>query len=99
MHVPLRVPQPTLFPFGHGLSYTTFSYERLKLSKSTIGQNDILQLSVDVRNTGSVAAAEVVQIYVRDLEASVHRPSLELRDFSKVHLSLHLPASPRISCP
>ena len=51
------------------------------LSSTTIGQADSVQVSLDVRNTGSIAGAEVVQLYVRDLEASVYRPSLELREF------------------
>ena len=57
------------------------------LSSTTIGQADSVQVSLDVRNTGSIAGAEVVQLYVRDLEASVYRPSLELREFAKVPLS------------
>jgi beta-glucosidase len=70
-----------LFPFGHGLSYTTFKYENLRVSGSTpIG------VSVDITNTGSRAGAEVVQLYVQDVEASVPRPLKELKGFQKVRL-------------
>jgi len=75
--------RPVLFPFGYGLSYTTFAYSSMTLSSRDLAQGDSLTLSLDVTNTGTVEGAEVVQIYVRDLEASVHRPALELRDFGK----------------
>ena len=67
-----------LFPFGHGLSYTTFDYRHLKV--------DGPRVSVDVTNTGKRAGAEIVQVYVRPLDASVPRPDRELKAFAKVHL-------------
>lgn len=75
-----------LFPFGHGLSYTTFGYSNLKVSKDRIKDTDSLTVSVDVTNTGAVAGKEVVQLYVADKESTVIRPEKELRDFAKVEL-------------
>lgn len=76
-----------LFPFGHGLSYTTFSYSDLKLYAKNITDRDSLTLSVTVRNTGHVAGREVVQLYVRDVESSVVRPVKELKGFEKIELA------------
>ncbi len=75
-----------LFPFGHGLSYTTFAYRNLALSAAEYGPGDEVQVSVDVQNTGSRAGQEVVQLYVRDLESSLARPEKELKAFAKVAL-------------
>ena len=75
-----------LFPFGHGLSYTSFTYSNLRLSKATFGSGDTLRLQVDVTNSGSRAGQAVVQVYVRDEEAKVIRPSQELKAFTKVGL-------------
>lgn len=75
-----------LFPFGFGLSYTTFSYDALRLSAQKIAPDEILQVSIDVTNTGSRAGQEVVQVYVRDLESHLHRPEKELKAFAKVQL-------------
>src|SRR5690606_8981616 len=75
-----------LFPFGHGLSYTTFEYSDLRLSKDVITDQDELRVTVKVRNTGTRAGKEVVQLYVRDVEASVPRPEKELKAFAKVSL-------------
>ncbi|MBN2201964.1 glycoside hydrolase family 3 C-terminal domain-containing protein [bacterium] len=75
-----------LFPFGHGLSYTTFEYGKLKVSPSRIGADGKVKVRVSVRNTGPVAGAEVVQVYVSDTESSVDRPKKELKAFRKVRL-------------
>ncbi len=75
-----------LFPFGFGLSYTTFSYSPLSLSAQQIGPDDTLQVSVDIINTGERAGKEVVQLYVRDEQAHLQRPEKELKAFAKVHL-------------
>ncbi|MEN8157397.1 MAG: glycoside hydrolase family 3 C-terminal domain-containing protein [Bacteroidota bacterium] len=72
-----------LFPFGYGLSYTTFELSDLKVEKSG---EDRVTVTVDVTNTGKVAGAEVVQLYVQDVEASVYRPKKELKGFEKVFL-------------
>ena len=78
--------QPVLFPFGFGLSYTSFSYTNAQVSRSEFSDVDGVAVSVDVTNTGSLAGADVVQVYVRDEEASVQRPEKELRGFQKVRL-------------
>lgn len=75
-----------LFPFGHGLSYTTFEYSDLQLSKSSITDDDTLTVSVKVKNTGQVTGKEIVQLYVKDVKATVFRPEKELKGFSKVEL-------------
>ncbi len=77
---------PVLFPFGHGLSYTTFEYGLPSLSSSNIRPDDGLTVSVEVTNTGQRAGSEVVQVYVRDCQACVRRPVKELRGFAKVRL-------------
>lgn len=75
-----------LFPFGFGLSYTTFAYRNLRLSSDTIAPDDTLTVSIDVTNTGSRAGHEVVQLYVRDVESSLVRPPKELKAFAKIDL-------------
>lgn len=78
-------PNSPLFPFGYGLSYTTFDYSNLKLNKSTIKNGkDEIKVSVNVKNTGNYDGEEVVQLYVRDLVGSVTRPVRELKGFDKV---------------
>jgi beta-glucosidase len=76
-----------LFPFGHGLSYTTFKYSNLRLSPKTITPNELLNVRMDVTNTGKVRGKEVVQLYVRDLKSLVARPEKELKAFTKVELA------------
>jgi len=80
------VPNTPLFPFGFGLSYTTFEYSEPKLSAAEIGSDDTLKVEVTVTNTGSRAGTEVVQLYIRDLVGSVTRPVKELKGFQKVEL-------------
>src|SRR5256885_10745132 len=75
-----------LFPFGFGLSYTTFDYGPLTLSTRQIGPDDTLQVSVEITNTGQRAGKEVVQLYVHDQQARLQRPEKELRAFAKVQL-------------
>lgn len=75
-----------MWAFGHGLSYTTFSLNNLRLSKQTITGNDSLTATVKVKNTGKRAGAEVVQLYVNDNASSVDRPYKELKGFQKVEL-------------
>ena len=74
------------FPFGHGLSYTTFSYSNLATDKTEISGSDTLTVSVDVTNTGHIAGKETVQLYVRDLTGSCRRPDKELKGFEKITL-------------
>jgi len=76
-----------LFPFGYGLSYTTFDYTNLKLSPAQIRPQDQTKVSVTVSNTGKRAGDEVVQLYIRDLVSSVTRPVMELKDFKRISLA------------
>ncbi len=85
--------QPVQFPFGHGLSYTTFEYGTVALSARRVREDAGVTVSVALTNTGSRAGSEVAQFYVRDVEASVSRPEKELKGFAKVHLA---PAETRI---
>ncbi len=75
-----------LFPFGHGLSYTTFEYSDIKLSSEKISQNDTLEISLTVTNTGKVDGDEVVQLYISDTKASVEREVKSLKGFARVSL-------------
>lgn len=75
-----------LFWFGHGLSYTTFALSNLTAPKTGTAANPRIEFSVDVKNTGTMAGAEVVQVYVEDVEASVPRPKKELKAFRKIFL-------------
>ena len=82
----LDVSNDPLYPFGYGLSYTTFSYSDVKLSSPTINANQTLTASVTVTNTGNVTGKEVVQLYIRDLIGSITHPVKELKGFQKVEL-------------
>jgi beta-glucosidase len=98
--IPVRAPQTSLgntsyhldagfmplFPFGFGLSYTEFSYSNLELESSELPIGNAMTVSVDVTNSGDVAAAEVAQLYVRDLVGTVTRPVRELKGFKRVHV-------------
>lgn len=75
-----------LFPFGYGLSYTTFEYSGIKLSAKEINDTDTLKVSFTIKNTGNVDGAEIAQVYVADKESTIFRPKKELRAFTKVFL-------------
>jgi beta-glucosidase len=75
-----------LFPFGYGLSYTTFNYDNLSLDKAAIKIGDTLKISVELQNTGNYSGTEVVQLYIRDLAGSIARPVKELKGFKRVFL-------------
>ena len=75
-----------LFPFGYGLSYTTFRYDGIELSKADIGENDEAEVTVTLTNTGAVDGKEIVELYVRENEPVVSRPEKELRAFKKVFI-------------
>lgn len=76
-----------LFSFGHGLSYTTFEYTGITVDKREIRDTETVRVGVRVRNTGELPGKEVIQLYVRDVEASVIRPEKELKGFEKVELA------------
>ena len=76
-----------LFSFGYGLSYTTFKYDNLKVSKPVFGKNEKVNISVEVKNTGSVAGKEVVQLYLGNKVNSVSTPEMSLRRFDKITLN------------
>lgn len=77
----------TLFPFGYGMSYTTFSYSKPAISSKTMTAEDSIQVSVMVKNTGKVAGKEIVQLYIGDDKCSVLRPVKELKGFRKIELA------------
>lgn len=74
------------FPFGHGLSYTTFAYSDAKADKVEMTADQTINVSVNVTNTGSVDGAEVVQLYINDVKSTIDRPVKELKNFEKVYL-------------
>ncbi|WP_374506873.1 glycoside hydrolase family 3 N-terminal domain-containing protein [Flavobacterium sp.] len=75
------------YPFGYGLSYTTFQYSDLKVTKNKITDSEKVEISFNLTNTGKYAGDEVVQLYLRDRVGSVVRPIIELKDFKKIHLN------------
>ncbi len=75
-----------LFPFGYGLSYTTFEYADLTVNRTELTDQDEVQVSVRVTNTGDRAGKEIIQLYIRDVESTVIRPAKELKAFAKIQL-------------
>ena len=88
-----------LYPFGYGLSYTSFDYRNLTISPQTAGPNDTVQVSVDVVNTGTRAGDEVVQLYTHALASKVKRPMQELKHFARVTLNPGATGTVRFSLP
>ncbi len=82
----LDVPNDPLFPFGYGLSYTTFQYSPMTLSSNSMTQGGNIQATVTVTNTGTVEGTEVVQLYIRDMVGSIARPVQELKGFERITL-------------
>ncbi len=82
----IDVTNEPLYPFGYGLSYSSFDYSAIELDKQVMTQNETLNLTVNIRNTGKYDGKEVVQLYVRDLVGSVTRPVKELKGFQKIAL-------------
>ncbi|MCY2685528.1 beta-glucosidase BglX [Salinimicrobium sp. TH3] len=82
----MDVENTPLYPFGYGLSYTTFKYDNLKLNKNQFEMGEDVQVSVDITNTGNYDGKEVVQLYIRDLYGSTVRPVRELKGFELVEL-------------
>lgn len=82
-----KIDRPPLFYFGYGLSYTKFEYSNLRVPGTFIAQeNHVMEICVDIANTGSYDGSEVVQVYVSDIECSVQRPRKELKAFQKVRI-------------
>ncbi|RKS02695.1 beta-glucosidase BglX [Flavobacterium sp. 102] len=82
----IDLPNSPKFPFGYGLSYTTFKYADLKLSKQKINSNETIEVTMTISNSGKFAGEEVVQLYLQDKFGSVVRPIIELKDFQKIKL-------------
>ena len=82
----LDVRNDPLYPFGYGLSYTTFEYDNLQLNTIKIDTKGSVKISVEVTNSGNFDGKEVVQLYVRDVVGSVTRPIKELKGFQKVEI-------------
>jgi beta-glucosidase len=80
-------PVKPLFPFGYGLSYTTFKYDNLSINKKSFHPGEIVEITLTVQNTGKISGDEVVQLYICDEVASLPRPVKELRGFIRVTLS------------
>lgn len=76
-----------LYSFGHGLSYTNFAYNNLKISQSSIKANSSVTVTVDVIDTGKRADDEIVQLYIRDLVSTLTRPVKKLKDFTRISLN------------
>jgi beta-glucosidase len=85
-HIYVDQDTSALFPFGHGLSYTSFQYSGLEISPATIPLNGSVNISVTIKNTGKVEGAEVVQLYIRDVVASVTTPIKALKGFNRINL-------------
>ena len=79
-------PNTPLYPFGHGLSYTTFKYSEIELSNDKVRESEVLKASSTITNTGNFDGHEVVQLYIRDKVGSITRPVKELKDFKKIFL-------------
>jgi beta-glucosidase len=75
-----------LFPFGYGLSYTSFEFSDIRVDRTEFSEDDTVTVSLSVKNTGKIAGQEVVQLYIKDQESSVRRPDKELKHFSKIFL-------------
>lgn len=80
-------PHTPRYAFGHGLSYTEFSYENLKVEKENAGPEETIKISFDLTNTGKVEGCEVAQLYLKDVHASMVRPNMELQGFARVPLA------------
>ena len=83
----LDIDNEPLYPFGYGLSYTTFRYSEPRIDRTTMTTDGAVKVSVDVTNMGSCDGDEIVQLYIRDLVASISRPVEELKDFNRIHLA------------
>ena len=76
-----------LFPFGHGLSYTSFEYSNITVNKNVFSDKETVKISVDIKNNGNVSGKEIVQLYVSDIDSTTIRPDKELKGFAKIALN------------
>ena len=79
-------PHEPLFPFGHGLTYTTFEYGGLKLDRSEVKEGEVVKVSLELTNTGTFDSDEVVQLYAGFPDSEVERPALALKSFKRVNV-------------
>jgi beta-glucosidase len=84
----IDIPNSPLYPFGYGLSYTTFEYSDLKLSAGTMTKDGKIVASAKIKNTGNFRGKEAVQLYIRDVKGSCVRPVKELKGFEKIELDI-----------
>ncbi len=77
---------PPLFPFGHGLTYTTFKYSGLKLSKKSVSDAEMINITFDIQNTGNYDSDEVAQLYVTSLDSKIEQPLKALKGFTRVFI-------------
>ena len=82
----MDVDNSSLFPFGYGLSYSTFEYGPISLSETKISPDGVLKAKVSVTNTSQIDGEEIVQLYIQDVFASITRPVLELKGFRKINI-------------
>ena len=82
----MNMPHTPRYFFGYGLSYTSFAYSEFDCDKKEVGPDDTFRVSVTVKNTGEMAGTEIVQLYLKDVYASMTRPVMELAGFSRVSL-------------
>jgi len=80
------LPITPLYPFGHGLSYTEFKYSKLKIKNKKVKTNDSLEISFSIKNTGKIAGSEVIQLYIKDVVASIAPPVKKLVGFKRIYL-------------
>ena len=81
------MPNDPQYPFGYGLSYTTFTYDSIRINRKEFSPADPIDVSIRITNTGNRAGEEIVQLYVRDVVGSVTRPVKELKGFEKIKLA------------
>ncbi len=85
----IDAPNTPLYPFGFGLSYTTFEYSGIKLNKNVMRAGEKLEVTIDVENTGNIDGVETIQLYIRDMVSSVVRPVKELKAFNQLEIKKH----------
>jgi len=85
----LDIENSPLFPFGYGLSYSSFTYSNMRLSKDSITKNEKMKVQIEIKNTSETPGYEIVQLYIRDYSASISRPKKQLKGFQKIWFNAH----------